>query len=324
MYGRLRRGVLFAKFSIFLALCIGLGAGCENRNDAEKLASAGLSTANGLAAYYDSLGEQLDAIYQMEALSSSLRGLERDPQFDALVLENQAALQRRARMARQLAASYQSLKDLSGYDASGSVTNSFDNLESAITNFPPLKGLGASATSAPVDTGKILSTAAGLLASWKQSRDIKQAVRAMTETLSALDKLYAQELPACQSISEEHVTKASVIAAQLISKRQVNAWPLLEQQLEDIGLKLANPDAPPEDDAVNKALAQVVRARSVHLQRLADSAGESLLTALNQQLDQQKKFEAGEAITVSDVVQAMEKASAFLGQIEKHKASQGQ
>jgi len=278
---RMHRGALLVRFSIIFAICICLGAGCESRNDAEKLASAGLATANGLAAYYDLLSEHLDAISQMEALSSSLRGLERDPQFDVLVLENQAALQRRARMSRQLAASYQSLKDLSGYDAAGSVTDSFDNLEKAITGFPPLKGLGASGAGAPVDTERLLSASAGMLASWKQSRDLKQATRVMTETLSAIVKLYADELPACQSISEEHVVKTGVIATELIAKKQVNAWPLLEQQLEDIGLKLVNPDGPPEDNDVNKALAQVVRARSAHLQRLANSAGESLLTALN-------------------------------------------
>jgi hypothetical protein len=317
---RIRKDITVLVFAGIVTILVGCVAGCVNRTDAQKLADSGLSAASTLAAYYGTLSQQVDDIFEMEAFSNSLRGIPRDPNYEKLVQDNQAALLRRARLARQLAASYQSLKDLSSYDASGSVSDSFDKLGKAVTgSLPPLKGLGASAAGAPIDAEKLFSTVAGWLASWKQSKDLQKAVRGMTETLTALDKLFAQELPACQSISEERVLKASVIASELIQKKQVNAWPLLQQDLDGIGLKLAHPDTPPTDDDINKALAQVVRARSVHLQGLADSAGQDLLTALNQQLAAQERFQANQGISVTDIQTAVEKASDLLGQIENQK-----
>src|SRR5207244_596528 len=118
----------------------------------------------------------------------------------------QEALQRRARLARQMAATYQSLEDLSSYDASGAVSSSFDNLGQAISGMPPLKGF--TAATMPIDPSQVLSKGAGMLAGWKQSRDLRKGVSGLAQTVKDLNDLFSKELPACQSIAEEYVEKS--------------------------------------------------------------------------------------------------------------------
>jgi hypothetical protein len=296
-------------------------SGCIHRTDAQKLADSGALAANTLANYYDTLGQQVDDIYEMESFSNALRGIPRDRDYEQELQETREALQRRSRLARQLAASYQSLRDLSSYDASGEISNSFGNLSQALIGIPPLKGIGKSTSSAPVDPQKLLSKGASLLAGWKQSRDIQKAVRAMTDTLEGLSTLFTHELPACQSISEEYVEKAGVIANELAKKNLVNAWPLLEHDLQVFGLKPANPNVPPADPAVIKALAQVVQARSFRLQGLSDQAGQNLMDALNHQLTSQHQFLAKQGISTADAQTALETASSLLNEIAKQRSA---
>lgn len=301
-----------------------VAVGCINNKDGQKLTDSGLAIANSLANYYDTLDQQVDDLVEAEAFNDVLRGLtSSDSQsYQQEMQKTKEALQRRARLARRLALTYQSLKDLSSYDASGEVSGSFDKLGEALAGIPPLNRLSASASAtAPVDPSQFVSKGAGLLASWKQSRDIEKAVKGITETLDGLTKLFDHELPACQSITAEHVEKISVLAGELIKKNQVNAWPLLEQGLESIGLQLAQPDQPPNDQAIAGALAEVVHARAIRLQGLANSAGQSLLGGLNGQLTCQRQFQAKKGISVSDVHAAVENANAFLDEIAKGKKS---
>lgn len=51
----------------------------------------------------------------------------------------------------------------------------------------------------------------------------------MTETLEGLNNLFANELPACQPLSQAYVEKAAVIADELIKRSLVVTWPLLEE-----------------------------------------------------------------------------------------------
>lgn len=312
-------GRVLLYFVVVTAAC-----GCINRKDGQKLADSGLTVANSLTTYYDTLDQQVDDLVEVEAFNDVLRALtSADSQsYQQEMLQTKEALQRRARLARQLAATYQSLKDLSSYDASGEVSSSFDKLGQALVGIPPLKSLSETAsTAAPVDPAQVLSKGAGLLASWKQSRDIGKAIKGVTETLDGLTTLFGEELPACQSITAEHVEKISVLAGTLIKKNQVIAWPLLEQDLESIGLKLAHPDQPPNDQVLAGALAEVVRARAIGLQTLANSAGQSLLSGLNGQLTSQRQFQARKGISVSDIHAAVEKANSFLDEIAKGKQS---
>jgi hypothetical protein len=178
-----------------------VAVGCINNKDGQKLADSGLAVANSLANYYDTLDQQVDDLVEVEAFSDVLRGLtSSDSQsYQQEMQQTKEALQRRARLARQLASTYQSLKDLSSYDASGEVSSSFDKLGEALAGIPPLKSLSASASAtAPVDPSQLVSKGAGLVASWKQSRDIEKAVNGVTETLDGLTKLFGHELPACQ------------------------------------------------------------------------------------------------------------------------------
>jgi hypothetical protein len=298
--------------------------GCVNRTDAQKLSDSGLSLANSLANYYDTLGKQVDDLVEMEAFNDVLRGIPTTDfrTYEDRMEQSKEALERRARLARQLAATYQSLRDLSSYDASGEVSNSFDQLGKSLAGIPPLQSLSASsAAGPPADPGQLLSKGAGLLASWKQSRDIGKAVESVTETLSGLDTLFGRELPAYQSISAEKVEKTSALAGALIKKKQVIVWPLLEQDIESIGLKLAHPDQPPSDPALTGGLAAVVQARAERLQSLADSAGQSLLDGLNRQLASQRQFQAKQGISVSDIQVAVEQANAYLDEIAAQKQS---
>ena len=308
---------------LFVVALVGV-FGCINRTDAQKLAESGLATASTLASYYDALGQKVDDLVEMEAFNNVLRGLTPADtrSYQEEMQHTKEALQRRSRLARQLAASYQSLKDLSSYDASGEVSNSFGKLSQALAGIPPLTSLSKTASAGPaVDPSQLLSKGLSFLASWKQSRDIDQAVRGMTETLEGLDALFLNELPACQSVAEEHVEKTSVLASELIKKNQVIVWPLLEQDLESIGLKLAHPDQPPNDQAVAAALAAVVQARASRLQTLANSAGQSLLDSLNRQLSSQRQFQAKQGISVSDIQAAIEKANAYLDEMAKQRQS---
>lgn len=312
-----------------LLLCCVIAAlaasvGCVSRTDAQKLADTGVSMANSLANYYDTLGREVDDLVEMEAFNDALRAI---PTTDFRTYEDQMeqteeGLERRARLARQLAATYQSLRDLSSYDASGEVSNSFDELRKALAGIPPIKSLSASsAANPPADPAQLLSKGAGLLASWKQSRDIGKAVESVTETLGGLDTLFGRELPAYQSISAEKMEKTTALASALIKKKQVIVWPLVEKDLESIDLKLAHPDQPPSDPALMGGLAAVVQARAVRLQSLADSAGQSLLDGLNRQLTSQRQFQAKQGISVSDIQTAVDQANAYLDEIAKQKQS---
>lgn len=318
-----------ARGHVGVLLCCAVAAmaftvGCVNRTDAQRLSASGLAVANSLANYYDMLGQQIDDLIEMEAFNDAIRGFPASDfrTYEVEMEKSEEAIQRRVGLARQLAATYRSLKDLSSYDASGEVSTSFNELSHALTGIPPLKSLTESATSSgPVDPTQLLSKGAGLLASWRQSRDMTQAVKSVTETFGGVDTLFGRELPAYQSISAEHVEKASVLANELITKNQVIVWPLLEQDLESIGLKLAHPDQPPSDQALAGALTAVVQVRVLRLQTLADSAGRSLLDAMTEQLAAQREFQAKQGVSTTDIQDAVENANAFLDEIAKQRQS---
>ncbi len=282
--------------------------GCVDRSEAERLADSGVKTANTLAAYYESLAQDVTDTWELEAFNGFLRGIPLDERAGQDLATTIDALNRRALLARRLAAAYEALKQLASYDASAQVKAAAGNLGDAMTGLPPLKGSNPS---------PILSSVAADLTAWKQSRDIHRATTLLVGPLEKTHQLFDKEIPLYRSIAEERGNKVAVVADFLITNKMVAALPLLQKVPDALGLSFTGGGSAADDPKTIQAIAALARVRLQRMASLSAGAADGTSQSLAHLVASQQEFLAKRRPSLAEVEAGLQKAQSYLDEIAK-------
>lgn len=303
---------LVALAIILVILLKGL-TGCADPKGGVELATVGAKCASSLADYYDSLAQDTLDTWEMEAFIRTIRGMEFD-QKDAALFQGQLdALKSRASMARNLASSYDALKNLASYDASKEVKEAATNLAGAINSIPDLP------KSNIVPSGLFGQVAADLV-SLKQSRDIRQGSKLLLEIVEKISELFNKETPAYKGISQERKNKINTVIVFLIREKRVAAWRLLKVP-DTLGLSWTQESAP-VDETTQKALINVAKVRVERLALLSANAADDIGLTLDRFIENQKRFLQKQPLGLDQILAALKKAQSYLDEITKLRTDQ--
>ena len=283
---------------------------CRRGTQGKDLAAAGLRTANVMASYYDSLARDVADTWEMEAFDSAMREIPFDPSAGDELQKTINALNRRRLLARRLAATYQALENLASYNASAEVGAAAGSLGDAMSGMPGLPGgMG--------NPSGLFSAAAGQLASWKQTRDVRKGAEALVSSIESINALFQKELPAYQSLSEERQNKATVISENLIRNKLVAAGPLLDKIPDALGLKWTSGKSPVKDEKAINALIALARVRLTRMGMLSSAAGTDISESLQLLLADQRQFLGNQPVDLAALEASLQKSSSSLDEIEK-------
>ena len=216
-------------------------------------------------------------------------------------------------MARRLAATYAALRELSSYDASGEVKNAAGDLAGAIDSIAPLPNVG-------VDPATIFGNIAGQIVGWKQSRDIKAGAQLGLQALEKIRELFAAELEAYRSISEERANKITAVAEDMIRKKMILAHPLLSIVPEALGLEWERGQTRAQDDTTVEALIAVAKIRLERVFALSVSASDSIGDSLGALVGNHRRFNEKKGLSLAQVLAAVEKAQSRLDEIAESRS----
>jgi hypothetical protein len=240
-------------FALFLlwAVVISSLIGCDNREEALELAKAGKEASDTMAKYYETLIQDTYDIWDLEAFRvysdveegttlSSKQQEEFRKSTDKL-RDTTEELNKRLKLAQQLASTYNALQELASYNASGEVKKSVEGLADSINGLGLIPG-------AEVVPSSIFGMAAEDLTKWKQSKDIRKGSALIVQTIEKLQELFRKEAEAYRSIPEEKSNKIASALEYLITKEKATSLPLVQKVPESLGLKLVEADKPVKDE----------------------------------------------------------------------------
>jgi hypothetical protein len=302
--------VLFVGSTVF--------TGCGNQSEALELAKAGAGTADTMAKYYETLIQDTYDTWDMEAflLSTDVEAGESAPPISAaertILMKRVEELNKRIRLARHLASTYNALQELSAYDASGEVEKSAGNLAESIVSLKPLSSGG-------VDPSKIVGMVAGDITSWKQTKDIRKGSELILEAIEKLHELFEKESEVYKSIPEEKGQKMVRVLTYLIQKEKVTSLPLLQKVPDSLGLKLIGSDTPVKDDQTKNALIEIVKVRGQRNTQLSAMAADGITQALETLASNHRKLQNKNGLSLTDITAAVERANAYIDAISKLK-----
>lgn len=297
-------------FAVYIALALAGLNGCGNQKAGEELAKAGIAAGNTLGDYYDSLAQDTVDIWEMEAFLASLRGVSLNETQQQELQDQIEALQGRARLARRLVATYNALKTLSSYDASGEVKGAAGKLAEEIREIPVLPH-------SDVNPSNIIGSLAGDIAAWRQSKDIKRGAKLILETLSKLKKLYDQETSQYKSIALERGNKVSGVAQHLLEKKLVIGLPLLQKASEQLGLPWVADKKPVEDEQTIKAVIEMAKVRTQRMAFMSSDAADNVAMSLSMLITNHQGFQNKQGLTLGEMLAAIQKAQFYIDEISK-------
>ena len=320
------RRVLNSGLALVLLLSSMAGlTGCDNRAEGEALAKSGAAAADTLAKYYDSLIQDTIDTWEFEAFNVSIRNsmsaaaaggaapqnpITFDPRQQDLLQKRLDALNGRAKLARSLLATYNALKDLSTYDASGAVKGSAEALATEIVGLTRLPQAG-------IDPSNLFGMVAGDIAAWKQSRDIRKGSQILLRLVEDLTKLFDAEKDVYKSITEERGNKAIIVAQYLIENKMVLALPLLQKVPDSLGIKLAGADKPVDNAATIAGLVEMIRVRMLRMATLSAGAADNMRTALGNLATAHHELQAKRGLSLDGVLAAVARAQDYVDEINK-------
>lgn len=296
--------------SLILLLLLAPLTGCDNRAEGEQLAKAGAATAETLAKYYESLVQDALDIWELEAFNSSIRGIEFSHAAQDNLQKQIDSLNARARLARGLMSTYNALKDLSSFDASGQVKESAEGLVGAIKGLPIFPASG-------INPAGIFGMIAEDITKWKQSKDIRKGSELILKVLERLTELFQKESQAYKSFATERGSKFENVIDFLIQNKMVLALPLLQKVPDSLGLKLAAADKPVESPETRAALVELARVRVRRIALMSAGAADGIMQSLGQLVSNHKEFQAKRGLSLETVMAGLERARAYIDEINK-------
>lgn len=306
--------------ALFLILVIGLATltSCDNRKEALELAKTGANTAETMAKYYESLIQDTYDVWDMEAflLQADIREGETAPTFSstqqARLLKRVEELNKRVKLARRLASTYNALQELASYDASGEVGKSVGSLADSIKSLGVIPGAG-------VIPSSIFGMVAEDLTKWKQSKDIRKGSVLILQAIEKLHELFQKESEVYISIPEEKGNKIRRMVEYLIKKEKVTSLPLLQKVPESLGLKLVGADTPVKDEQTKNALIEIAKVRGQRNAQLSAMAADAIEQSLEKLANNHRKLQNKEGLSLGELKEAFERAKAYIDAINKQR-----
>lgn len=312
---------------VLLACLATLFTACDNRAEAIELAQTGAESANKLGDFYDSLAQDLIETQEFEYFISSIRGIPVSDAQITILSESVTALRARARTARKLAASYNKLKSLAEKDAGKAIGDAAVRVAESVKALPIIPGSN-------VIPSQLIGMIAQDIAAWKQSQDIKKAVKLQAVVIHLLEDLISKERSAYESIAEERGNKAGILIDYLITNERVTSLPLLQKVPTSLGLKLIGSDAavtcpvtvpPTKPDELNdkpnctikRGLAKIAIAQFDRQAIVSAAATNTMVNIFSGLAEAHAGFGKKSGIPASNIVGWLERAQAYLDEIEK-------
>jgi hypothetical protein len=311
-------------FALFLlwAVVISSLIGCDNREEALELAKAGKEASDTMAKYYETLIQDTYDIWDLEAFRvysdveegttlSSKQQEEFRKSTDKL-RDTTEELNKRLKLAQQLASTYNALQELASYNASGEVKKSVEGLADSI------KGLGL-IPGAEVVPSSIFGMAAEDLTKWKQSKDIRKGSALIVQTIEKLQELFRKEAEAYRSIPEEKSNKIASALEYLITKEKATSLPLVQKVPESLGLKLVEADKPVKDEQTKNALIGIVTVRGERNAQMSALAASAIEKSLEELAKNHRQLQNKEGLNLGEIKEKVERAKAYIDAINEAK-----
>ena len=295
--------------------------GCDNRAEALELAKDGKTSAETMAKFYDSLIRDTRDTWELEVylLNFSRTAKETDvieltPKQKNLFQTRINEIQKRANLARNLAATYGALETFASYDAPAAVQGSVTNLASSIT------GLGIiplpTSDGKEVDPSKIFGMIAQDIAAWKQSKDLREGSDLILKTIQKLEYLFYLEKDAYKYIPAEKGRKILRGITNCIDKQNCAFTPM-KKYLEQMDFESEDVDKAAKDIPTKFAILGMVTARNDEKTELYMSAADGIKDALHELVLNHQKFRNNEGLSLSGIKQGFERAQAYLDAIQE-------
>lgn len=321
MYQFINKRKMIATLLIFVISLSFLTVACDNREEGKKLADAGITSGEKIAEFYDSLAQDAVDTIEFESYLSIENGTPINESARNNFEETIIAIRKRGQMARRLASSYRSLKDLASYDAGGAVKESATNLADSLKGLPILPG-------SSVIPSNIIGMLAEDIMDWKHSGDIRKGSKLLLLTLVKIKELMEKEKEAYESISEERGNKAGRIIESLIKRERVTSLPLLQKVPKSLNLQLIKADEPikckndnSEEDKLcqnfKDSLAEIAKVQFYRLSIASSGAASSALITLDGLIESHNSFGKEKGRGISQALAGIERLQAYLDEIKK-------
>ena len=311
----MKRLLLFLFFSFLWASNISCST--ETRTASINLAEAGSKTALSISDYYQSLYDMLDKQSDFENLYREINHIPSLSESDKSLLEDQKkALKRRVQLSKDLSAFYLSLSKLASFESKEELGTSINNLSTSIDliiNDTPKIG--------KVDAAAILSPVATSITTWRQSKKLKKAVSASTNTLIGIDALIDAELPVYNIMIKRYFIllkgnkPAQGIAEYLLDHHSMTVNAFTEDIPELKSLSWAPEGV--KDPIIKSTLKKKTSNYINQLEIKAESSGKNVSNSLKALKEEHKKLVDGAPLTLEKVLKEQEEIKDFIDLLKK-------
>lgn len=289
--------------------------GCDNRAEALEFAKSGKTSAETMAKFYESLIKDINDIWELEVFLVNVDREEGDTNEKELKPAQKEKLQttidelnKRVKLAQNLAATYRALETLANFDAPSAVKDSATNLASSIKGLKPLEG--------GVDPSQIFGMIAQDITAWKQSKDLRKGSELILLTVQKLQVLFYREMDAYKSISSEKGRKIKRGLSFCINKKNCTTSPL-RKFMEQLDLSPGDVDKASADTQTKFGVLGIVTTRNEKITRMYVSAADGIQQSLTELAANHIKFQNKEVLSLSGIKQGFERAQVYLDAIEK-------
>ena len=282
------------------------------------LGKAGSSWATSAATTVSTVATDLNTSVDGRIITSALTGLPGpdDAQLGDIQRVIDACVAR-AELLQSLASAYQSLNNLSAYDASTEVESSLTNLDGSINNLSKILGSDKPPLSNVTQT--ITGIAASAIVSDVQAAKIKKASSLLEERLKAFQSLYDKDKATIESVQKQIIIDQTNTVQALFNAGIGDPAPILSAQFQNSGLNYVDEQAlaaiKADPDKLKKAIQSVVSRNasqriSLHVQIL-----ESIHTGVGTLIAQHERLAAGQSLDLQTISLTLSQLNTYVGQL---------
>jgi hypothetical protein len=203
-------------------------AGCKTSADAAAATSQMAATSQQLSSYYKALQTTFGETDELYQLNEQLYAKPYTAENQHLLKNNEAELEKRARLAGDLSSLSESFGALSGSSVPSNAASAASQVESDVEKLAPLK---ASSTEQDV-----LKVAVQPLATAIQEHKEREAAKAMQSAVQSLSDLFAKETDVWNSTEEVYSQIAANLATNLVDANVTDNSAVLNVALTPFGL----------------------------------------------------------------------------------------
>jgi hypothetical protein len=256
-----------------------LTTACKTSDDATAAAQQMSDTATALGDYYATLLKLVKETGQLNQVQEAMLSIPYGDADKKRIADAAAEIAKREEVAEGLSDLADSFTSLTTPDAATAASNSAASLQTEVDS---IQGIGVAGT--VVDA---LSGAMGTLVKALQEHKEREAARAMSSTIAALDAFFKKEMPVYESLDTDYLTMAQSLATNLVDRGQVDESYYVKDVLGpfDITPSVTAPDLKAKIDVLAKAhIAATAEERKKRFKK-ASAAMEAALAEMARRVD---------------------------------------